>query len=1745
MIRMIVVRGLWVLLMVLFSCGQGLAVVEEGALSGRASELQVAPTAGSDAALAPEHKMSKREKAPRFKEGEILVRFRDGIPNDKKEKLHKRHGSKKLKAFKSVKVEQVKLKRGLPVEAAIELYQAEPDVEYAEPNFRVEALVTPNDPDFNVLWGLNNEGQSGGSTDADIDAPEAWDIATGSQEVVVAVLDTGIDYLHGDLAANIWTNPEEIASNGVDDDNNGYVDDIYGIDTANGDSVPMDDNGHGTHVAGTIGAVGNNGTGIAGVNWQVKILACKFLNSEGSGYIDGAVECLDYIKEKYDDGLNVVATNNSWGAKGESLTLAEAIASQREILFVAAAGNDDLDNDESDYLPSNIYLPNVLSVVASDDDDEKAHFSNYGRRSTHLAAPGLDIYSTLPGSSYGSHSGTSMAAPHVAGLAALLQAQDPGRDWRSIRNLILAGGDSRASLAGISVTGRRANAFGSMTCSDNAVFSALKIPSAIDPGVTEVLSAISIECENPAGPVTVTTSAGGMLTLLDNGADPDLAEGDGIFSGYWTPVAVAERLTFCSPLGTEVLVIPALKIVDTYLPEGNIHAGYSHVLQATGGLAPYTWIILSGSLPPGLHLDAATGEIYGHPEATGDFEFTLQVQDSLGVLSEKAFSLSMVDSPVAEVWREYFDDGDRDHAGEIAVDEEGNVYVVGFNGDTIDGWFLGEHDYVLLKYDPEGILLWEKVFDANLETFYIYEPDIALDSAGNIIMTGFVSGPDYLVVKHDPSGNVLWTKTYDSSGWDIAYDVVVDNDDNIIVTGDTATIKYDPLGNVLWMDSLENERGRGAAVDGDGNVYIAGIEIDEVAGRARPLTKKYDPSGTLTWSRTYEHESFGDYPWALGVDVDESGNVYVAGTIDIAVVGGFAIKYDSAGTLAWTQTLPRKTLDIQVGADRYLYLLQEFFVYKLAPEDGAEIWSINHGGYGLTVDGQYNFYLVGNLFANGDRDISMYKYSGYLVTTGNLAYGNTGSAYSETLQVGGGVPPYAWQVTSGALPPGLSLEADGEIHGFPTALGTYEFSVGVTDARSVHASSLPLSITISHIVTDSLEPAPVGIIYSQSLQAEGGAGPFTWSTVSGQLPPGLTLDQETGAITGIPTLVDNFSVGVEMADGLGGVSTRQISIPVFDTVQTYGGAYNQEAYSAAADGAGHYFVGGVDSSNTGLFLKYDKYNNVMYSRKLPTTYINSKCTDLTLDGLGNIFATGREYTADNGENFLAVKYNEDGDVLWSDSYAGIDSHNISEASAMGPDGSLYLTGFAYGADGDRDFLTIKYTAGGEVAWSKTFDNGPQDYAYGIAVTGDGDVYVGGQSGYDFAVVKYDPNGEELWRRFYDRGGNESIKGLASAPDGGLYLCADSSAGGRNLLIVKLDADGEVVWETSYDSGSYDYAGDISLDAKGMVYVVGSAYNGNDYDVLTLYYDAQGNLVWSKQHDGGSEDWGRAIAVDPQGATVLVAGYSGMDISSRDVLTLRYYPPQLASHALPSGVEGQPFGHQFLPEGGAPPYTFAVWSGSLPEGLQLDAATGEFSGIPTTPGAYQFAVKVGDAASLASIEPLSMTVDYASPLAAFTVSTTTGQAPCQMTFADASTGHPSSWTWDFGDGTTGTGHNPNHLYTAAGSYDVTLTVSNAAGSDTLTVTDYITALTCNYLPVRLEGGAYHADIARAYAAASGGDAILLQAGEFLDDLLLNREIDITLKGGHVCDFSSSPGESVIRAGLTIRSGKVKIENVRFR
>jgi subtilisin family serine protease len=366
---------------------------------------------------------------------------------------------------------------GLTSAMVAEQYSQLPEVEYAEENYdrwgdeqtteeNVNALpfdapaAGPNDPLFGEQWALNNDGRREGKAQADIGALSAWVKTHGNDKVVVAVLDSGVDYTHQDLAANMWARPASMAP--YYDEQLGEIDDFRGFDAVAGEGIrdPMDDNGHGTHCAGIIGAVGDNGEGIAGVNWKVEIMPLRFMSAGGFGTTKDAIEAINYVIERKRAGVNVRVISASWGSTRRSRALEDVIrkAGEEGILFIAAAGNSSANTDRAPHFPSGYKLPNVMSVAALDRRDQLASFSNYGAKSVHVAAPGKEILSTWLRGNYEEHSGTSMATPVVSGIAALVLSCEPELKVEQLKQRLMDTSDKLDALQGKTISGGRVNA---------------------------------------------------------------------------------------------------------------------------------------------------------------------------------------------------------------------------------------------------------------------------------------------------------------------------------------------------------------------------------------------------------------------------------------------------------------------------------------------------------------------------------------------------------------------------------------------------------------------------------------------------------------------------------------------------------------------------------------------------------------------------------------------------------------------------------------------------------------------------------------------------------------------------------------------------------------------------------------------------------------------------------------------------------------------------------------------------------------------------------------------------------------------------------------------------------------------------------------------------------------------------------------------------------------------------------------
>ncbi len=444
------------------------------------------------------------QKSASFVPNEVLVKFRAGTSDAVKQRAVDRFGSALLEELGDGGWVRLRIADGLTVEDSVRRILESGEAESAQPNYYYRLAATPNDAQFASMYGMSK-----------ISAPAAWDLTTGSASVVVANIDTGVRYTHEDLAANAWVNTGEIANNGSDDDGNGFIDDVYGYDFRFNDADPFDENGHGTHTAGTIGAVGNNLLGVTGVNWNVKIMAIKIYSAGATDSTSAMlVNAYNYIRMMKLRGVNIRVTNNSYGDCPEACGYDQATRDALEalgnagVLNVFAAGNAARNIDTgAPFYPASYDLPTILSVASSTSTDARSGFSNWGTTSVDLAAPGSSILSTTFSSnvSYGNLSGTSMATPHAAGAAALLAAHNPALSAASLKATLMNTVDALAAWNGVVKTGGRlnvANALQNQTvCS--ATFSQTALNVKVKGGIFTITSTVPANCD-----YSVTSNAG-------------------------------------------------------------------------------------------------------------------------------------------------------------------------------------------------------------------------------------------------------------------------------------------------------------------------------------------------------------------------------------------------------------------------------------------------------------------------------------------------------------------------------------------------------------------------------------------------------------------------------------------------------------------------------------------------------------------------------------------------------------------------------------------------------------------------------------------------------------------------------------------------------------------------------------------------------------------------------------------------------------------------------------------------------------------------------------------------------------------------------------------------------------------------------------------------------------------------------------------------------------------------------------
>ena len=719
-------------------------------LMASASDASRAESLSHDAAKAlPTGRASAEESAntrPQMIPGEILVKFRPNVARSKQAAILKSFASQvnyferptltrpgllnspSSPAAPSIldQLARIKIDPSLDQESAILRVQKNPDVLYAEPNFlyhiaqTTPTQITPDDFDLSKSWALHNTGQSGGTNGADIHAFEAWKLATGDRRVVVAVLDTGVDYYHPDLAENIWTNSREIPGNGIDDDHNGYVDDVHGYDFVSNDSDPMDDHSHGTHVSGIIGAVGNNKLGASGVCWQVSIMAVKAFDETGDADVAHVLEAIRYA---IDNGAQII--NASWGGANRSRALEDIVAeaNQAGVLFVAAAGNE-----RTDTLFYPAAYTSVIAVAATDSKDQRAPFSNFGSH-VDVAAPGENIFSTLPNSNFDFISGTSMAAPHVAGLAALIKSKHPAFNNREIENIIRNTTDPIATDKYIG-TGR-INAYRALLVDSPLPVAKLNVPGVLSGNVQITGSArgsnfVSYVLEYGKGnnPTNWTRFYSSTIPVNDGKLLDDLATA-GLDEGIYTIKLIANNAAGQPAIDRSVVEVrnvsisfpmnnDILRAGETIAIHGTVFGpGRTYTVEYGIGWQPTVWLnkgitLINDGKAEALNSTLATWDT--RVVSTNEFfSLKLTARVSGQIIGEHIVHMVYLDGHLKAGWPQYIP-----IVGEFPPEDWRDVQVADIDHDGFDELVLVDHGNNdgkkarLLVYNHDGTLRWSK-----------------------------------------------------------------------------------------------------------------------------------------------------------------------------------------------------------------------------------------------------------------------------------------------------------------------------------------------------------------------------------------------------------------------------------------------------------------------------------------------------------------------------------------------------------------------------------------------------------------------------------------------------------------------------------------------------------------------------------------------------------------------------------------------------------------------------------------------------------------------------------------------------------------------------------------------------------------------------------------------------------------------------------------------------------------------------
>lgn len=986
---------------------------------------------------------------------EVIVKLRAGIANSALQtgpmveaEMYQAGGNSRLYRVRSEAVDTTTLLNEMKRNSA---------VEWAEPNYVIEAFDTmPNDPNFSNLWGLNNTGQIVnnrlGKAMADIQALKAWSITTGTQNVVVGVIDSGIDYNHPDLAGNMWTAQQQYQLN-VGSSNITCPAGTHGFNAITLTCDPMDDFMHGTHVAGIIGAQGNNSLGVTGVNWKTSIVAFKFLGSNGTGYTFDAVLTIQAAIQMKAQGVNIRVLNASWGSNSESAALKQAIdeAGANDILFVAAAGNSARSNDLVPSYPAAYTSPYQITVAASDSDDTLASFSNWGVSTVQVAAPGVNIQSTMPNNSYAFLSGTSMASPHVAGSAALILSACQ-LSTQALRTIVMNGIDPIPSHAGMTATGGRINVYRSLTmCGGNPTpsFTLSASPAAVSvsAGGSAQTSISAVPANGFNGSVQLTT-----------GALPA-----GITASYSSPYLIGSGASTLT-LSALSSVMPGNYPITVQGWSGTLNASTTVTLTVGGGaagdfglgLSPASISVASGSSAATTLGVSCTNGFNGAVNlSTASAPTGLSVSfspTSVSGCGNSTITVSVAASTVAGSYPVIVQgaSGSTVHSATISVAVTSQAdFTVAASPSSITAGAGGSAISTISISGSNG-------FSGNVSLSISGAPAGVNASFAPPSLTG--SGASALtlsVAASTAAGSYPLTVIAVSGG--ISHTTTI----NLNVASSTSIVlpsgmTMDPGAQLPYLISL-------SAPAPSGGAFIM-LTISDPSVVALNVTSIFIPEGQNNSSRA---RITGLSAGSATIVATAAGFGTASGQVQVGAAQGMTMTFSPATltmapaatqslTLVLSKPAPAAGLTVTLSSSNPAVIASPASVVVPYNSTSVQVPITGMGGGSATLTAS-----AAPLCSPTKASVTVM--SSLTINTSSLPAGQVGSGYTATLSATGGTQPYQWALLSGTLPSGLTFNtATGQIIGTPTAATNTTLAFKVTDASApAQSATAQLSLTIT------------------------------------------------------------------------------------------------------------------------------------------------------------------------------------------------------------------------------------------------------------------------------------------------------------------------------------------------------------------------------------------------------------------------------------------------------------------------------------------------------------------------------------------------------------------------------------------------------------------------------------------------------------------------------------------------------------